>query len=125
MNEVYSDNTAGQPPKPEKLPAGLFFPGRFGSFRICFWYAVIYLAISFVASLIMNRSVSDGNLVLFAGYTTSFVFGFAFLIENRFRWFNGNIVSLSFGISTILWAIFSVALAYLFLLNTIFIGGLP
>lgn len=125
MNTILSKNTSGQPDKPEILPAGLFFPGKFGSFRIFSWYAVTYLAFCFIASLIMNRSVSDGNLVWLFGYIVSFVFGFLFLIENRCRWFNCKIVSFLFVLSLVLWAIFSIPLAYLFVLNTVFIGGIP
>ncbi len=114
MNDAESDN----------LPAGLLFPASFSPFRIFFWYALIYLGICFIVSLIMNQARADFNLIIVFGYLISFLFGFAFLVENRYRWFKGKLVSFSFAICTILWAIFSVALAFLFIINTIFIGGL-
>jgi hypothetical protein len=125
MNNSCPENSVDQQDKTADLPSGLFFSGRFSSFRVFFWYFVIYLAFCLIASFFMNRSVSDGNQVISFGYISSFVFGFIFLIENRFRWFNGRIISFSFGLCLILWAIFSVVLAHLFLINTMFIGGLP
>ncbi|MFZ5952269.1 MAG: hypothetical protein ACOYXC_16315 [Candidatus Rifleibacteriota bacterium] len=118
------ENQNVQQPSENENSYGLFLPVEFSGFRVFFWYSFVFLIFSLMASVVLNSIRPDGTLVVVFGYLNSLCFGFAFLYENRIRWFKGKVYSALFIFCLVLWALFSIVLAFLFLINTIFVGGL-
>ncbi|MDN5278667.1 MAG: hypothetical protein PWR01_2632 [Clostridiales bacterium] len=122
MNEdkkIEQNNKTTRPVLP-----GLFLPGYFSTIRVLFWYGFVYFMLAMAVSVILNRTIEDGTMVIVIHYLLALTASVCLFFENRYRWFSGHISAGTFIAYMIGMAILSVAPTFFFFITTMFVGGL-